>query len=170
MIISAFTTSPSAQTLTVWCECAGAGRVSGTVEPIVASEDNSGDEEIDLNANVFVDNTVGNNIAKNYVPAIQKGFEEACEVGPLTGHPVQGVRFELKDGTWQCVCVGVYMCECVCTCVRLSCVMCNLGVFYLRARGCMRVCHVQYGCVLCVGGCERFLCVRMRVCVVSWCW
>ena len=33
-----------------------------------------------------------------YVPAIAKGFLEACEKGPLTGSPVERVRMTLLDG------------------------------------------------------------------------
>ena len=33
-----------------------------------------------------------------YVPAISKGFLEACEKGPLTGSPVERVRMTLLDG------------------------------------------------------------------------
>ena len=55
------------------------------------------------------------NISKSFIPAIEKvrvhfcvactachtgqGFMEACEKGSLTGHPIQGVKFILKDGS-----------------------------------------------------------------------
>ena len=38
----------------------------------------------------------GNNIPPEFVPAIQKGFREAIEKGPLTGSPVMGVRVVLE--------------------------------------------------------------------------
>ncbi|KAM6932854.1 elongation factor G, mitochondrial [Lycodopsis pacificus] len=46
----------------------------------------------------FEDQTVGTNIPKQFIPAVEKGFREACEKGPLTGHKISGVRFILEDG------------------------------------------------------------------------
>ncbi|MBN3324610.1 EFGM factor, partial [Atractosteus spatula] len=53
----------------------------------------------------FVDQTIGTNIPKQFVPAIEKaiGFREACEKGPLTGHKISGVRFLLDDGAHHMV-------------------------------------------------------------------
>eukprot|EP00730_Choanoeca_flexa_P005797 TRINITY_DN12022_c3_g3_i4.p1 TRINITY_DN12022_c3_g3~~TRINITY_DN12022_c3_g3_i4.p1 ORF type:complete len:738 (+),score=244.60 TRINITY_DN12022_c3_g3_i4:68-2281(+) len=65
------------------------GRVIGEILPF----EKEGDK-----VNDFVDETVGQNIPKNFIPAIQKGFEEACKKGPLTGHAIEGVKFVLKDG------------------------------------------------------------------------
>lgn len=38
------------------------------------------------------------NIPKNFIPAIERGFQEACEHGLATGHPIVGLRMVLKDG------------------------------------------------------------------------
>jgi len=65
------------------------GRVIGRIEPM--PEENITDIE-------FVDATVGMNIPKNFIPAIEKGFEEICERGLITGHKMAGVRFILEDG------------------------------------------------------------------------
>nr|XP_056705864.1 elongation factor G, mitochondrial [Euleptes europaea] len=46
----------------------------------------------------FEDRTVGTNVPKQFVPAIEKGFRDACEKGPLTGHKISGIRFVLEDG------------------------------------------------------------------------
>ncbi|XP_008424012.2 elongation factor G, mitochondrial [Poecilia reticulata] len=46
----------------------------------------------------FEDQTVGTNVPKQFVPAVEKGFREACEKGPLSGHKISGVRFLLEDG------------------------------------------------------------------------
>ena len=54
--------------------------------------------EDELDKLQFSDETVGNNIPKNFVPSIEKGFLEACLKGPVTGHAVLGCRFVLKDG------------------------------------------------------------------------
>ena len=44
----------------------------------------------------------GNNIPPEFVPAIQKGFREAIEKGPLTGSPVMGVRVVLQVSRRDC--------------------------------------------------------------------
>jgi elongation factor G len=46
----------------------------------------------------FVNALVGQNIPPNYVPAIQKGFEDSCAKGPLIGNPIERIRFVLTDG------------------------------------------------------------------------
>ncbi|KAI9014959.1 P-loop containing nucleoside triphosphate hydrolase protein [Gaertneriomyces semiglobifer] len=67
------------------------GRVVGYIEPM--------DEPTEDGRTVeFVNNTVGMNIPTQYIPAIEKGFYEACEKGSLIGHPVTNVRFVLEDG------------------------------------------------------------------------
>uniref|UniRef100_A0A4W3JMZ7 Elongation factor G, mitochondrial n=1 Tax=Callorhinchus milii TaxID=7868 RepID=A0A4W3JMZ7_CALMI len=65
------------------------GKVIGVLEPL---------EPEDCTKLEFVDQTVGTNVPKQFVPAIEKGFLEACEKGPLTGHKISGVRFVLQDG------------------------------------------------------------------------
>lgn len=46
----------------------------------------------------FVSRVVGGAISKGYVPAVQKGVEEAMSVGGALGHPVVDVRVTLTDG------------------------------------------------------------------------
>lgn len=41
--------------------------------------------------------------APQYIPAIEKGFREACAKGPLTGNPIEGVKFVLTDGSQHMV-------------------------------------------------------------------
>eukprot|EP01006_Ploeotia_vitrea_P030567 TRINITY_DN62948_c0_g1_i1.p1 TRINITY_DN62948_c0_g1~~TRINITY_DN62948_c0_g1_i1.p1 ORF type:complete len:737 (-),score=413.75 TRINITY_DN62948_c0_g1_i1:79-2289(-) len=65
------------------------GRVIGYIEPL---EPNS--KEV----TVFENHMVGNNIPPEYLPAIQKGFNDAVQIGALAGHPVQDVKFVLTDG------------------------------------------------------------------------
>ncbi|KAI8823998.1 P-loop containing nucleoside triphosphate hydrolase protein, partial [Fimicolochytrium jonesii] len=67
------------------------GKVVGYIEPL--------DEPLEDGKTVeFVNSTVGMNIPTQYIPAIQKGFLEACEKGLLIGHPITNVRFVLEDG------------------------------------------------------------------------
>lgn len=65
------------------------GKVTGVLEPL-DPENNTKLE--------FEDQTVGTNVPKQFVPAVERGFREACEKGPLTGHKISGVKFILDDG------------------------------------------------------------------------
>jgi len=62
------------------------GRVTGFVEPMA-----QGTYE-------FVDEVKGGNIPREFIPACNKGFQEALKKGPLIGFPVVGVRVTLVDG------------------------------------------------------------------------
>lgn len=46
----------------------------------------------------FVDETVGTNVPKQFVPGVEKGFREMGEKGMLSGHKLSGIRFRLQDG------------------------------------------------------------------------
>ncbi|XP_066939841.1 elongation factor G, mitochondrial [Macrobrachium rosenbergii] len=65
------------------------GRVIGVIEPLPVEENTK---------NIFQDETMGTNVPKQFIPAIEKGFKQMCEKGSLTGHKVSGVRFRLQDG------------------------------------------------------------------------
>ncbi|CAL8353586.1 unnamed protein product [Lota lota] len=65
------------------------GKVIGVLEPLDAESSTKVE---------FEDQTVGTNVPKQFVPAVEKGFREACEKGPLSGHKISGVRFVLEDG------------------------------------------------------------------------
>lgn len=65
------------------------GRVIGRIEPM------PDDKVTEIE---FVDATVGMNIPKNFIPSIEKGFQEICERGLITGHKLAGIRFILEDG------------------------------------------------------------------------
>ncbi|XP_074954692.1 elongation factor G, mitochondrial isoform X1 [Phalacrocorax aristotelis] len=70
------------------------GKVIGVLEPL--------DPE-DYTKLEFEDRTVGTNIPKQFVPAVEKGFREACEKGLVSGHRISGVRFVLDDGAHHMV-------------------------------------------------------------------
>ncbi|XP_038671071.1 elongation factor G, mitochondrial isoform X2 [Scyliorhinus canicula] len=70
------------------------GKVIGVLEPL--------DPE-NYTKLEFADRTIGTNIPKQFIPAIEKGFLEACEKGPLTAHKVSGMRFVLEDGAHHMV-------------------------------------------------------------------
>lgn len=67
------------------------GRVMGYIEPMQVDKETGKDKE-------FENLVVGGHIPNQYIPAVQKGFEDAMEKGALAGYPVQGVRFVLEDG------------------------------------------------------------------------
>ncbi|KFD53804.1 hypothetical protein M514_05310 [Trichuris suis] len=70
------------------------GRVIGVCEPLPAHKNT----ELE-----FRDECVGNNVPKQFMPCIEKGFRAACEKGPLIGSPVAGIRFCLRDGAHHIV-------------------------------------------------------------------
>ncbi|XP_064234933.1 elongation factor G, mitochondrial [Aotus nancymaae] len=70
------------------------GKVIGVLEPL--------DPE-DYTKLEFSDETFGANVPKQFVPAVEKGFLDACEKGPLSGHKLSGLRFVLQDGAHHMV-------------------------------------------------------------------
>uniref|UniRef100_A0AAR2KND3 Elongation factor G, mitochondrial n=1 Tax=Pygocentrus nattereri TaxID=42514 RepID=A0AAR2KND3_PYGNA len=70
------------------------GKVVGVLEPL----DPENYTKVE-----FEDQTIGTNVPKQFVPAVEKGFRDACEKGPLTGHKVSGIRFVLEDGAHHMV-------------------------------------------------------------------
>jgi len=69
------------------------GRVIGYIEPT-----DSVMEPLD-----FESHMVGNVITPSWFAAIEKGFKEQGETGPLTGHPMTGCRFIVTDGASHAV-------------------------------------------------------------------
>jgi len=49
----------------------------------------------------FVNAIVGGVIPKEYIPAVQKGIEEAMQSGPLIGFPVVDIKVTLYDGSYH---------------------------------------------------------------------
>lgn len=49
----------------------------------------------------FVDKIVGGVIPKNYIPAVEKGVQEAMQEGVLAGYPVIDVRVTVYDGSYH---------------------------------------------------------------------
>ncbi len=50
---------------------------------------------------IFVNEVKGGNIPKEYIPAIQKGFETAMKTGPLAGYPLPDAKITLHDGSYH---------------------------------------------------------------------
>ena len=49
----------------------------------------------------FVDEVKGGNIPKEYIPAVQKGFESAMANGALAGYTIDSMKVTLKDGSFH---------------------------------------------------------------------
>ena len=49
----------------------------------------------------FENNVKGGNIPKEFIPAIEKGFQESLSNGPLAGFPVDGLKVTLIDGSFH---------------------------------------------------------------------
>jgi elongation factor G len=49
----------------------------------------------------FVNKIVGGSIPKEFIPAIQKGFENSMTTGVLAGFPVDNLRVEIFDGSFH---------------------------------------------------------------------
>ncbi|KAJ9594843.1 hypothetical protein L9F63_013880, partial [Diploptera punctata] len=75
----------------------GAGqfaRVTGVMEPLPP------DQNTILE---FVDETVGTNVPKQFVPGVERGFRIMSEKGLLSGHKLSGIKFRLQDGAHHIV-------------------------------------------------------------------
>jgi len=49
----------------------------------------------------FVNSLFGGSIPKEFVPAIQKGFETAMTTGVLAGYPMESMKVNVKDGSFH---------------------------------------------------------------------
>ncbi len=49
----------------------------------------------------FVNGIVGGVIPKEFIPAVQKGFESAMSNGPLAGYPIESMRVKLFHGSYH---------------------------------------------------------------------
>jgi elongation factor G len=90
-------TSPKTFDYTHKKQSGGAGqyaRIAGRIEPV------GEDEELQTE---FVNSILGNTIPPNYIPGIEKGFNDMLSKGPLIGHPVDRVRMILLDGAYHAV-------------------------------------------------------------------
>ncbi|KXJ76412.1 hypothetical protein RP20_CCG009705 [Aedes albopictus] len=70
------------------------GRVTGILEPLPPHQNTTIE---------FSDETIGTNVPKQFVPAIEKGFRQMAEKGLLSGHKLSGIKFRLQDGAHHIV-------------------------------------------------------------------
>lgn len=50
---------------------------------------------------LFVNEIVGGSIPREYIPAVQKGFEQAMKNGALAGYPIESMKVRLFDGSYH---------------------------------------------------------------------
>uniref|UniRef100_A0A0D6R0R4 Elongation factor G, mitochondrial n=1 Tax=Araucaria cunninghamii TaxID=56994 RepID=A0A0D6R0R4_ARACU len=70
------------------------GRVIGYIEPLPEGSGTKFE---------FENMMIGQAIPSSFIPAIEKGFKEACNSGSLIGHPVENIRVVLTDGASHAV-------------------------------------------------------------------
>ncbi|KAL3283322.1 hypothetical protein HHI36_006470 [Cryptolaemus montrouzieri] len=51
----------------------------------------------------FIDETVGTNVPKQFIPGVKRGFLAMSEKGLLSGHKLSGLKFRLMDGAHHIV-------------------------------------------------------------------
>ncbi|XP_063245076.1 elongation factor G, mitochondrial [Bacillus rossius redtenbacheri] len=64
-------------------------RVIGIMEPLPPNQNTFVE---------FVDETIGTNVPKQFIPGVERGFNFMMQKGLLSGHKVSGVKFRLQDG------------------------------------------------------------------------
>ncbi len=52
---------------------------------------------------LFVDDTFGGSIPRNFLPAIEKGVRQVMQGGAVAGYPMQGVKVSVYDGKYHAV-------------------------------------------------------------------
>jgi elongation factor G len=72
---------------------------SGQYAHIVGSFDLLPDDAED--AFMFEEHVVGGRIPKEYIPAVQKGFRQSLDKGPVAGYPIIGIKTILEDGSFH---------------------------------------------------------------------
>jgi elongation factor G len=70
-------------------------KVVGTIEPIQIEEGK------DPKSYEFVDDIVGGRIPREFIPAVDEGFQEQMAKGTLIGFPIVGMKVTLKDGAYH---------------------------------------------------------------------
>ena len=58
------------------------------------------DEDFEGNLQ-FIDEVKGGNVPKEYIPSVQKGFQNAMKNGVLAGYPVERLKVTLLDGSFH---------------------------------------------------------------------
>jgi elongation factor G len=73
----------------------GSGQFAHVVGRLVPQTDNA---EVNYE---FEDNISGGRIPREYIPAVDKGFQDALKKGPLAGYEIVGIKMCLDDGSYH---------------------------------------------------------------------
>jgi elongation factor G len=68
------------------------GKVIGSIEPLPSDSEKNYE---------FSDNVVGGRIPRNFIPACDKGFQQAVQEGKLIGFPIVNIKVNLDDGEYH---------------------------------------------------------------------
>lgn len=68
-------------------------KILGKIRPLAPQEDGATFK--------FENKVVGGRIPKEFIPAVEEGFQEQCTKGPLIGFPIVGVEVDLEDGAYH---------------------------------------------------------------------
>lgn len=68
-------------------------KIIGNIQPLAPQEDGK--------TFLFHNKVVGGRIPKEFIPAVEEGFNEQCTKGPLIGFPIVGVEVSLTDGSYH---------------------------------------------------------------------
>ena len=49
----------------------------------------------------FINEIVGGKIPREFIPAVEKGFKNSMENGPLAGYPIENMKVRLYDGSFH---------------------------------------------------------------------
>ncbi|MGB0292982.1 MAG: elongation factor G, partial [Luteolibacter sp.] len=88
-------TKPISDSYTHKKQSGGSGqfaKIDYTIEPAEAGE-----------GFIFESTVVGGNVPKEFIPAVEKGFERSLEKGPLAGYPCLDFKVTLTDGGFHAV-------------------------------------------------------------------
>ena len=70
-------------------------KVVGKISPLVPDPENP------KQTFAFTNDVVGGRIPREFIPAVEEGFQEQCAKGPLIGFPIVGVNVVLEDGSYH---------------------------------------------------------------------
>ena len=65
-----------------------------TMEPV---------EDLEFTGLEFVNEIKGGNVPREFIPAVEKGFQQAMQNGPLAGFEMDSMKVTLKDGSFHAV-------------------------------------------------------------------
>ncbi|HZM14149.1 MAG TPA: elongation factor G, partial [Bacteroidales bacterium] len=72
----------------------GRGKFADITVELMPADDN-------VSGLTFVNEIKGGRVPREYIPAVEKGFREAMQNGPMAGFPLESLKVVLKDGSYH---------------------------------------------------------------------